>query len=141
MQLTPNGTLYDRIGPEHLHALLTRFYRCVGHDPLLAPLFPDDLGHTLEKQFAFMSGFLGGPPLYHQRFGHPRLRARHLPFPITPEHARAWLSCMKTALDETPQIERADAAEYYAALTKVALHMVNSPSAAQEPTSGEGQAR
>ncbi|WP_045234168.1 globin [Deinococcus pimensis] len=131
MQLTEGGSLYDRIGPEHLHTLLTRFYRHVAADPLLAPIFPGDWEVTRDKQFAFMSGFLGGPPLYHQRYGHPRLRARHLPFPVTPVRARAWLACMKAALDETPEIARADAAEYYAALTKVAAHMVNTE---DEPT-------
>ena len=125
MRLTEGGTLYDRIGPGTLRALLERFYARVARDPLLAPIFPDDLSVTLEKQFAFLSGFLGGPPLYHERFGHPRLRARHLPFEITPERARAWLACMKAALEETPEIAREDAAELYAALAKVAVHMVN----------------
>lgn len=125
MHLTTGGTLYDRIGPDHLRALLRRFYERVSRDERLAPIFPGDWEATLEKQFAFMSGFLGGPPLYHERYGHPRLRARHLPFPVTPERARAWLACMKGALDDTPEIEREDAAEFYAALTKVAVHMVN----------------
>ncbi len=127
MHLTPGGTLYDRIGPAHLRALLERFYARVAGDPLLSPIFPADLGNTLEKQFAFLSGFLGGPLLYHQTYGHPRLRARHLPFPITPARARAWLGCMKAALEETPEIAREDAAELYAALARVAQHMVNSP--------------
>jgi len=125
VQLTTGGTLYDRIGPDHLRALLQRFYARVRRDPLLAPLFPGDWNATLEKQYAFMSGFLGGPPLYHQQYGHPRLRARHLPFRITRAHAHAWLACMRAALDETPEISRDDAAEYYAALTRVAVHMVN----------------
>ena len=125
MRLTEGGTLYDRIGPDALRRLLERFYARVAADPLLAPIFPGDWEATLDKQYAFMTGFLGGPPLYHQKYGHPRLRARHLPFEVTPARARAWLSCMRAALDETPEIERADAAEYYAALTRVAAHMVN----------------
>ena len=127
MQLTEGGTLYDRIGPHNLRALLERFYARVARDPLLAPIFPGNWEETLEKQFAFMSGFTGGPPLYHERYGHPRLRARHLPFPVTPERARAWLACMKGALEETPEIRREDAAEFYAAVTKVAVHMINTP--------------
>ena len=127
MHLTPGGTLHDRIGPEHLRALLERFYARVAADALLSPIFPAHLDGTLEKQFAFLSGFLGGPPLYHQTYGHPRLRARHLPFEITPARARAWLACMKAALEETPEIAREDAAELYAALARVAVQMVNSP--------------
>ncbi|WP_425146957.1 globin [Deinococcus sp.] len=125
------GTLYERIGPDALRSLLERFYRHVAADPSLADLFP---GHqhaalwavTLEKQFAFLSGFLGGPPLYHQRYGHPRLRARHLPFAITPGRARAWLACMRAALQESPEIGADTAAELYTALSRVAVQMVNS---------------
>ncbi|EYB69761.1 globin [Deinococcus phoenicis] len=134
--LREGGSLYDRIGPEALAALVTRFYTRVAADSDLAPIFPTDLTLTAEKQLAFLTGFLGGPPLYHQRFGHPRLRARHLPHPITPTRGRAWLACMNAALRETPEIAEADARELYAALARVAAHMVNtledpSPEAAE----------
>jgi len=125
--LNEGGSLYDRIGPDALAALVTRFYARVAAHPELAPIFPTDLTLTAEKQLAFLTGFLGGPPLYHQRFGHPRLRARHLPFPITPAWARAWLACMQVALRDTSQIGEAEARELYAALARVALHMVNTP--------------
>lgn len=121
------GSLYDRIGPGALALLVTRFYSRVAGDPELAPLFPDDLTHTAEKQLAFLTGFTGGPPLYHERFGHPRLRARHLPFAITPARGRAWLACMRAALQDTPEIHEVDARELYAALARVAAHMVNTP--------------
>ncbi|GAA0518044.1 globin [Deinococcus depolymerans] len=127
LSLTTGGSLYDRIGPEALAALVTRFYGLVALDPRLAPIFPADLTLTAEKQLAFLTGFLGGPPLYHQRFGHPRLRARHLPFPITPERAQAWLACMNAALRDTPGIAPDDARELHAALARVAAHMVNTP--------------
>ncbi len=126
------GSLYDRVGPDALGALVRRFYVHVARDPLLSPIFPADLSLTAEKQFAFLSGFLGGPPLYHERFGHPRLRARHLPFVITPERGAAWLACMNAALRESPEIAPDDARELYAALARVAVHMVNAPSGAQE---------
>ena len=86
---------------------------------------------TLEKQVAFMSGFLGGPPLYHQRYGNPMLRARHLPFAVTPSRARAWLACMQAALHDSPEIDAATAAELSMALSRVAQHMVNTP---EEPS-------
>ncbi|GAA5439749.1 globin [Deinococcus caeni] len=128
ISLNPGGSLYDRIGPDALAALVDRFYALVARDPLLSPIFPADLTLTAEKQLAFLTGFLGGPPLYHERFGHPRLRARHLPFPITPERAQAWLACMKAALRDTPGVAPDDARELYAALARVATHMVNAPS-------------
>ncbi|MPY66161.1 globin [Deinococcus sp. SDU3-2] len=127
LSLAEGGSLYDRIGPEALASLVRRFYAHVARDPDLAPIFPEDLTHTAEKQFAFLSGFLGGPPLYHQHYGHPRLRARHLPFEITPTRGRAWLACMNAALRETPEIGEAEARELYAALARVAVHMVNAP--------------
>ncbi|WP_370657415.1 hypothetical protein [Deinococcus sp. KNUC1210] len=69
---------------------------------------------------------MGGPPLYHQQYGHPRLRARHLPFAVTPQRAREWLTCMQTALHESPEIDPDTAAEMYMALSRVAVQMVNS---------------
>jgi hemoglobin len=119
--------LYDRIGSSALHELVTRFYSLVAEHPLLAPIFPADLTLTAHKQEAFLSGFLGGPPLYQQEFGHPRLRMRHLPFPITPARARAWLGCMGAALDATPSIERAEADELLVALSRGAAAMINTP--------------
>ena len=117
--------LYGRIGPSALHELVQRFYGLVAAHPDLAPIFPADLKVTAHKQEAFLSGFLGGPPLYQQEFGHPRLRMRHLPFAITPARARAWLGCMGAALDATPTIERADADELLIALSRVAAAMIN----------------
>ena len=126
------GTLYDRIGPDALRALLERFYAHVAETDGLAEIFPGGRdpslwATTLEKQFAFLSGFLGGPPLYHQRYGNPMLRARHLPFAVTPSRAHAWLACMKAALHDMPEIDHDAAAEMYMALSRVAQHMVNSP--------------
>lgn len=125
ISLNQGGSLYERIGPDALEKLVRRFYALVPQHPDLAPIFPADLSLTAEKQLAFLTGFFGGPPLYHERFGHPRLRARHLPFEITRERAQAWLACMNAALRDTPEIPDAEAREMYAALSRVAVHMVN----------------
>lgn len=125
INLSDQGSLYDQIGPEALAKLIRRFYELVPLHPDLAPIFPADLTLTAEKQLAFLTGFFGGPPLYHEKFGHPRLRARHLPFEITPKRAQAWLACMNAALRDTPEISDAQAREMYAALARVAVHMVN----------------
>lgn len=120
-------SLYERIGPAALEHLVDHFYNLVAQHPDLSPIFPDDLDLTKQKQLAFLSGFLGGPPLYHQQFGNPRLRARHLPFEITPTRAQAWLLCMEKALKQTTSIDQQDAQEMLYALHRVATHMVNTP--------------
>ena len=139
LQLSAGGSLYERIGPEALSALVTRFYTLVAQDPDLAPIFPTDLTLTAEKQLAFLTGFLGGPPLYHRTYGPPRLRARHLPHVITPTRARAWLACMDRALRDTPQIGEAEARELHSALARVAAHMVNTPEESGPRNTGVGQ--
>jgi hemoglobin len=88
-------------GAEAIRDIVNRFYPKVQAHPLLAPLFPSNIEPVMEKQYMFLSQFLGGPSLYSDEYGHPMMRARHLPFPITPERAEAWLSCMAAALAES----------------------------------------
>ncbi|GBG06707.1 putative globin [Paenibacillus agaridevorans] len=74
---------------------------------MIGPLFPEDINPVIDKQYMFLSQFLGGPSLYSDEHGHPMMRARHMPFPITRRHAEAWLSCMRSALEEaghTPEL-------------------------------------
>lgn len=96
------STLYEAIGgAPAVRELVEAFYPKVQADPLLAPLFPEDIRPVMEKQYMFLSQFFGGPSLYSDEFGHPMMRARHLPFPVTPARAKAWLGCMAKALTET----------------------------------------
>lgn len=95
------GTLYEAIGGAPvLRRIVEAFYPKVQAHPLLGPLFPEDITPVMEKQFMFLSQFLGGPSLYSDAYGHPMMRARHLPFPITRGRADAWLDCMRRALEE-----------------------------------------
>ncbi|MBO8165267.1 MAG: globin [Brevibacillus sp.] len=116
---------YEMIGGDETVArLVDTFYDLVKQHPDLAPLFPDDLTETKEKQYRFLTQYLGGPALYSQRYGHPMLRARHLRFPITPRRAQAWLACMKEAMDRiglTGEVREA----IFQRLTMTAYHMVN----------------
>ncbi|MBI1763065.1 MAG: group II truncated hemoglobin [Acidobacteria bacterium] len=106
MEITkqPTTSLYERIGGETvIRQLVDRFYDLMEVEPLAAgirALHPADLSASREKLFLFLAGWMGGPPLYVQRFGHPRLRARHLPFPIAERERDEWLWCMFKALDE-----------------------------------------
>ncbi|TNJ64654.1 globin [Paenibacillus hemerocallicola] len=100
-QKNGSNSLYEAIGgADTVSRLVQAFYPKVQADPSIGPLFPEDIDPVMEKQTLFLTQFFGGPPLYSDRYGHPMMRARHLPFPITPERAEAWLSCMKRALAE-----------------------------------------
>ncbi len=68
---------------------------------LLRSLHPERLEGSRDKLYMFLSGWLGGPALYVERHGHPRLRARHLPFPIATTERDQWLACMRQAMDDT----------------------------------------
>lgn len=119
------GNPYEDLGgAETVQKLVDVFYNLVAAHPDLAPIFPKDLTITKEKQFKFLSQFLGGPQLYSQEYGHPMLRARHMPFPITPERAEAWLSCMNQAMDKTGI--QGEIRDYvFNRLVQTAYHMVN----------------
>lgn len=95
------STVYEAIGGEEtVRRLVEAFYPLVQRDPLIGPLFPEDITPVMEKQFMFLSQFFGGPALFSEKYGHPMMRARHMPFPITLERAEAWLACMKKALQQ-----------------------------------------
>lgn len=115
---------YEAIGEELLSQLVDTFYKRVKEHALLHPIFPDDLSETARKQKQFLTQYLGGPKLYTEEHGHPMLRARHLPFPITPERAEAWLSCMKEAMDQVG-LEGEIRQFLFERLTLTAHHMVN----------------
>ena len=97
-------TAYAQLGGEDtLRRLVHRFYALMDTLPEaweLRQMHPEDLSGSEEKLFMYLSGWLGGPPLYEQANGHPRLRARHLPFTITSAERDQWLMCMQLAFDE-----------------------------------------
>ena len=95
------GSIYSMMGgASAIRRLVEAFYPKVQAEPLLAPLFPEDLTPVMEKQYLFLTQFFGGPALFSEQYGHPMMRARHMPFPITVERADAWLRCMKQAMEE-----------------------------------------
>ncbi len=96
---------YELIGgAEPLRALVERFYDLMETQDEFAgirALHPASTAGSREKLFMFLSGWTGGPPLYVERYGHPRLRARHLPFPIGVSERDQWLKCMSQAMADT----------------------------------------
>ncbi len=97
-------TPFDLIGGEsQVRILVDRFYDLMDEDPDfygIRKLHPPTLEGSREKLFMFLMGWLGGPPLYEQEFGHPRLRARHLPFAIASSERDQWMACMTRAMTD-----------------------------------------
>lgn len=98
------GTPYELLGGEtKLRELVDRFYDLMDLEPAFAGirrLHPTDLASSRDKLYLFLSGWLGGPGLYAERYGHPMLRARHLPFAIGTAERDAWMACMIRAMEE-----------------------------------------
>ncbi|MFC5867049.1 group II truncated hemoglobin [Aquincola agrisoli] len=101
----PNApTAFELLGGEPgVRALVDRFYDLMDLEPAYAglrALHPTSLDGSRDKLFWFLCGWLGGPDHYIERFGHPRLRARHLPFPIGISERDQWMTCMQQAMAE-----------------------------------------
>lgn len=98
------STPYDLLGGDpSVRRLVDRFYDLMDAAPEAAhirAMHARSLKVSREKLYLFLTGWLGGPPLYVERYGHPMLRARHLPFPIGVQARDEWLWCMDRALDE-----------------------------------------
>lgn len=98
------ATAYALIGGEaRLRELVDRFYDLMALEPEFAALramHPPDLDGSRDKLHWFLCGWTGGPDHYIQRFGHPRLRARHLPFSIASVERDQWLRCMALAMQD-----------------------------------------
>lgn len=97
-------TPYQLLGGDAaLRRLVDRFYDLmdtVSEYYGIRKLHPQDLAGSRDKLYMFLSGWLGGPGLYVEKFGHPMLRARHLPFSIGVEERDAWLACMLQAMED-----------------------------------------
>ena len=121
--------LFDRVGGESFFVeLVDRFYLGVAGDPLLRPLYPDDLRQSSAHLALFLMQYWGGPGTYSEQRGHPRLRMRHAPFVIGPAEREAWLRHMNRALDDfraASRISEADADELCAYLEMAATTLVN----------------
>lgn len=98
-------SMYELLGAEAgLRSLVDRFYDIMDSSPqaeLIRSFHAKSLKQSREKLFLFLCGWSGGPQLYVKRFGHPRLRMRHMPFPIRSVERDQWLWCMNKALDES----------------------------------------
>ncbi len=123
----PAETAFDRWGGEAFFtALVERFYAGVEVDPLLRPMYPDDLTDAKAHLALFLMQYWGGPRDYSEQRGHPRLRMRHAPFVIATPEADAWLRHMTEAVDAAglDDTDRTDLLEY---LSMAAHSLINAP--------------
>ena len=122
---------YERIGgPEKVRALVRRFYQIMDELPEsygIRKLHPENLGGSEEKLFKFLSGWMGGPQLFVEEYGHPMLRQRHMSFPISNSERDQWLMCMNSALQDIVE-DAGLCAELSTSFAKVADHMRNKSS-------------
>lgn len=104
--MTAQPLPFDLLGGEEgVRALVNRFYDLMDTSPQAADirrLHAPSLKRSREKLYEYLTGWTGGPPLYESKYGHPRLRARHLPFTIGTRERDQWLWCMDRSLNEHP---------------------------------------
>ena len=121
-------SVYEHLGgAPALHRLVNRFYELMDELPeayTVRKMHPESLVGSAESLFEFLSGWFGGPPLYSNKKGHPRLRMRHLPYAVGSVERDEWMLCMRTALTE--QVEDARLRDALIEnFQKMADHMVN----------------
>ncbi len=92
-------SIYDIIGEAPIRAMVDAFYDAVAEDPLLRPMYPQDLSESRRHLRLFLVQFFGGPRDYSAERGHPRLRMRHFPFAIDQQARDHWLRHMLAAID------------------------------------------
>jgi hemoglobin len=121
---------YERIGGEQkIRELVDRFYQLMDSLPeagQIRSMHARDLRASREKLFMFLSGWLGGPQLYMEKYGHPRLRQRHMSFAIDAAARDQWMQCMVQAMQDVG-IEESLRKELEAAFYKTADFMRNQP--------------
>lgn len=125
--MDPISQLYAQVGEEKLRAMVAAFYRRMRSDDLIGPMYPQDDWEGSEKRLAdFIVYRFGGPQTYIQERGHPRLRGRHMPFPIGQAERDRWLTTMQDAMTEVG-IPADSAPLITAFFTQVADMMRNQP--------------
>ena len=102
----PVASIYKSVADEKpFFTLVEEFYKGVENDLILRPLYPEDLTLSKEHLALFLIQRTGGRTTYSDQRGHPRMRARHLPFPIGTNERNAWIKHMSKALDTVPEFE------------------------------------
>jgi len=124
--VTGGTTLYELVGGEQwFQDLCTRFYDRVADDPVLRPLYPEDLEPSRHWLALFLMQYWGGPATYSESRGHTRLRMRHMHFVVGEDERDRWFHHMAASLAEAqldPEVEK-QVLDYFA---MAATHLINS---------------
>ena len=127
-------SIYSRLGGEHvLREFVNHLYDFMDYFPAVEPIremHSDDLSVARDRLFKFLSGMLGGPPLYMQEFGHPRLRQRHMHFKIGDKERDQWLLCAHNAANQL-SITEETRNDLMMEITLMANHLRNQDGAVQ----------
>ncbi|MGO1926403.1 MAG: globin [Brachybacterium tyrofermentans] len=130
-------SFYEAVGGHPtFEALIDRFYEGVAEDPVLRPMYPEeDLTGAKDRFRTFLEQYWGGPKTYGEQRGHPRLRMRHAPFPVSPSARDAWLRHMRTAIDslDLPPLHADTLWDY---MDRAAQSMVNTVDGGEAPAAG-----
>jgi hemoglobin len=129
-------SLYDRVGgQEFFDALVERFYDGVEADPVLRPLYPDDLSGSRRHLALFLAQYFGGPSRYNEERGHPRLRMRHAPFVIGGAEHDAWLAHMTRSVCASglDAKDEADVLAYFTSAAAMLRNQVDSADGTESP--------
>ena len=126
-RVEPVTSLYDAVGGEPVfRRLVADFYAGVAEDPVLRPLYPEELGPAEDRLRMFLVQYWGGPTTYSEQRGHPRLRMRHVAWTVGERERDAWLRIMGAALDQQDLPEPARAA-IWDHVERAAHSLVNTP--------------
>lgn len=118
-------TLFEKIGTAKLRLIVETFYSKVFESEVIGQLFQTDKQLIIEKQYEFLTQFLGGPQVYSEKYGHPKMRMRHLPHAIDENAKVEWLKCMNEAIHEVISDDKELANTLYQCFPPIAQHMVN----------------
>lgn len=128
--LSPTTTPYERMGEEKVLQLANTFYDVMEQNSKakeLLDIHPQPLTAIRQKFYEFLSGWLGGPNLFMEKYGHPRLRMRHMPFSIDNKMYEQWMFCMEQALDKVLSDDPVLKADLRVKFDQLAQHMINQP--------------
>lgn len=119
-------TMYEKVGDERLTLIIDHFYENVFKNEIIGPLFAkSDKDLVKDKQFCFLTQFLGGPLRYFEKYGNPKMRMRHLPHKIDERAKDEWLRLMKNAIDSLDW-DQENKTTLYNCFPTLAAHMMNS---------------
>jgi hemoglobin len=94
----PSREIYGLMGEQNIFRMISDLYKEL-EESAVRPLFPANMEEASKKSAAFFVGLLGGPPIYVEKYGSPRMRARHLPFEIDEQARQVWLACFERVLE------------------------------------------